>query len=55
MIYVVADPANAMPRNVSTVSSLLLAYALFALVSSVSVNLFVDTEEHTCARENAGG
>jgi exosortase len=44
-VYIITDPASAMPRNVSMILSLFLSYVLFVLVSSVRVNLFVDVDE----------
>jgi len=52
-IYVVADPAGELLRNVSAVLSLLLAYALFAFVCSNRLNLFKDVEQSDSPREAA--
>lgn len=41
-VYAVDSPADPLPRNASTILSLLLAYVLFACVSSAKLNLFVD-------------
>ncbi len=54
-VYAVADPAALMPQNLSSVLSLLLAYALFTLVSSLKVNLFVETDENSSTREGPDG
>jgi len=44
-VYVAVDPASALPRNVSMILSLCLSYALFVLVSSARLNLFVEVDE----------
>jgi exosortase len=54
-VYAFTDPAALTPQNLSSVLSLLLAYALFAIVSSVRVNLFVEVEEDAAAREGLHG
>jgi len=50
-IYAIAAPAGMLARNISTTFSLLLAYALFAFVSSAGLNLFVDIEETARSQE----
>ena len=54
-VYAFTDPAALMSQNLSSVLSLLLAYALFAIVSSVRVNLFVEADENDAAREDHHG
>lgn len=44
-VYVADSPAGPLPRNASTILSLLLAYLLFAWVSAAKLNLFVDTDQ----------
>lgn len=52
-VYVVDSPAGPLPRNASTILSLLLAYLLFAWVSSAKLNLFVDAHQGAPAGEAA--
>ena len=44
-VYVVDSPAGLLPRNASTILSLLLAYLLFAWASAAKLNLFVDADQ----------
>jgi exosortase/archaeosortase family protein len=50
-VYVADSPASPLPRNASTVMSLLLAYLLFAWASSAKLNLFVDADQGAPAGE----
>jgi len=50
-LYWADDPTSNLPRSVSAVLSLLLAYGLFVLVATVKVNLFTDVDEPAQARE----
>ncbi len=45
VIYAGIGPANALPRNISAVSSLFAAYGLFLLVCTGRLNLFVKVNE----------
>lgn len=45
MIYFDVGATSSLPRNVSTVCSLFMAYSLFAFVCIFKLNLFVDIEE----------
>ena len=52
-IYAHLAPTNSVARNVSAVGSLLVAYCLFAIVSSFKVNLFTEVEqEDDCLAED---
>lgn len=46
VIYTGIGPTSALPRNVSAVCSLSASYALFAFVSAVRLNLFIEDSEH---------
>ncbi len=52
-VYVVDGPAGPLPRNASTVLSLLLAYLLFAWASAAKPNLFVGAHQGASAGEAA--
>ncbi len=43
-VYAADSPVSPLPRNASTILSLLLAYVLFAWVSAAKLNLFVDAD-----------
>lgn len=45
-IYTGAAPGSELPRNCSAICSLLMAYALFAFVSSVRLNLLVEDNDN---------
>ncbi|MCD6392663.1 MAG: exosortase/archaeosortase family protein [Planctomycetes bacterium] len=52
-IYARPAPTSSVARNVSAVGSLLVAYGLFAIVSSFKVNLFTEVEqEQICLAED---
>ncbi|UCG46314.1 MAG: exosortase/archaeosortase family protein [Phycisphaerales bacterium] len=53
-VYAAADPAALMPQNLSSVLSLLLAYALFAIISSLRVDLFVEADENAAREDHHG-
>lgn len=52
-VYAADSPTSPLPRNASTVLSLLLAYVLFAWVSAAKLNLFVDAHQGAPAGEAA--
>ncbi|MBN2271423.1 MAG: exosortase/archaeosortase family protein [Sedimentisphaerales bacterium] len=52
-VYVVDSPTSPLPRNASTILSLLLAYLLFACVSAARLNLFADAGQDAPGGEAA--
>jgi len=54
VIYTSIMPPSTLPRNISTVCSLFVAYGLFVLVCAVRLNLFVEVEQDDIDKKKVG-
>lgn len=51
VIYTPVKPTSLIPRNISATCALLILYALFVLVCTVKLNLFIEAEEENIGSE----